>query len=89
MPLLHAQDVVEAQLLLPPLHKEAVGVADKGEGEQGHDEGAEAQQPLDRVGAFQPGHAGVHVEKQDVVEHGRADHAGEEIGQVKLAIEPQ
>ena len=73
VPLLHAQDVVEAQLLLPPLHKEAVGVADECEGEQGHDEGAEAQQPLDGVGPLQSGHAGVHVEEQDVVEQPAAD----------------
>ena len=89
MPLLHAQDVVEPQLLLPPLHEEAVGVAEEGEGEEGNHNGPEAQEPLDRVDALQGIDAPVHVQKQDVVEHGRADHAGEKVRQIELAVEPQ
>ena len=41
MLLLHTQDVVEADFLLPPLQQKTVGIEQEDEGEDAHDDDAE------------------------------------------------
>ncbi len=89
VPLLQPQDVVKAQLLLPPLHDEAVGVEQDDSGEERHHKAPHAGQGLEVHGS-PDGFQGLMAreEAEDVV-HGRNAAAGEEIGPVVPPVSGQ
>lgn len=89
VPLLHAQNVVQAKLPLPPLHQKAVGVKQEDEGENLHHVAAQVQNGVDN-GALGNGLPGICIGEaaEDEMEHDHED-AGEHVGQVKLPVLPQ
>ena len=89
MTLFQAQNVVEPQLPLPPLHHKAVGVQQQHRGKQHHHKAADGHHALQVGGAphrlddLVPGQ-----EPQDII-HGGKSAAGEEIRAVIAAIAEQ
>ena len=81
MAFLHAQDVVQAQLLLPALDEEAVGVEQEQQGEQGDDEDPEAHHGGDGGAAVHGLLVDAQGEGGDAVEHEDDSRPGEQVGQ--------
>ncbi len=86
VPLLQTQNVVEAQLLLPPLHDETVGVQQDYGGKEGHHKAAHVAQGLEVHGPPDGFQRLVASEKAEDVVHGRHTDAGEEVGAVVPSV---
>lgn len=82
VPLFHAQNVIQAELLFAPAHKKAVGIEQKHHAEYGCHHNAQLQgkgQGARIVGTDL-------LQGADDVHHGRGEHSGENIGIVNAAV---
>ena len=82
MPLFHAQNVVQAQLLFPALDDEAVGVEQEQHREQPDDKHPQAHHAGHGSAAVQRSLVNALAQGVDGVEHHDNPHAGEQVGQV-------
>ena len=86
VPLAHAEDVVEPQLLPPPLHEEAVGIAEEDHGEDGDDEKADEHEHGEVEIAGHDGQVPCPGQGPDDVEGRRRTHQRQEVGHVELPV---
>ena len=89
VPLGHAQDVVQADLLLPALHEEGVGVEEKDHRENPHHAGAQAHDGGDGGPAGHVVDLLVKGQEGHVVEHGHGDQAREQVGEHEAPVAHQ
>ena len=89
MAFFQTQDVVKAQLLLPPLHDEAVGVEQQHDRKQRHHNTPQIHQALEVSGAPDGGDDLAFRQVAEDIEHGGGAAAGEQIRPVILAVAQQ
>ena len=86
VPLSHPQNVIKSQLLPPPLHEEAVGIAEKDHRENGDDEKAERHEHGEVDIAGHDGQVPGSGQGRDDIEGRRRAHQRQEVGHVELAV---
>ena len=88
MAALHAEDVVQAELVPAALGQEAVGVEQEDRGKDRDDERADNRVGLERRRALDAVERVAHRNRADDVEHGDGERAGQQVGKVELPVAP-
>ena len=84
--LLHAENIVETEFLLSPLHQKAVRIEEKDHGEDQDDSAAKSQNLLENNCADHIVQAGILGEGQHDIVYCCCDHTGEQIGHNRLTV---
>ena len=84
--LAHAQNVVEPQLLVPPLHEKAVGVEEEDHRKDAHEKHADAHEYAQILIANPVGKIRRAGQGEHDIEDGGGEENGEKVGKVKFTV---